>query len=130
MSDNVQIVRDGYADFLNGNIPGVLDRFAEEFTFTVPGAPEIPYAGTKRTREELAAFFRDLNESVNITSFEPREYFVAGDRVVTLGRYAGEVRKSGRNFDSEWAMAWTVRDGKVVDFKEFSDPSQLKAGMA
>lgn len=130
MSDIVQIVRDGYADFLSGNIPGVLDRFAEEFTFTTPGAPEVPYAGTKRNRDELAAFFRDLNETVNITSFEPREYFANGDRVIAIGRYAGEVRRSGRSFDSGWAMAWTVRDGKVVAFEEFSDPSALKAGFA
>lgn len=130
MSDNVQIVKDGYADFLSGNIPGVMNRFAEEFTFTVPGAPEVPYAGTKRNREELMAFFTGLNDSVNITTFEAREYFAAGDRVIAIGRYGGEVRKSGRTFESGWAMAWTLRDGKVVSFEEFSDPSQLKAGLA
>ena len=128
MSNNVQIVQDGYADFVSGNIPGVLGRFADEFTFTVPGAPEVPYAGTKRNRDELAGFFQLLNETVNITSFEPGEYIAAGDRVIAIGRYGGEVRKSGRSFDSRWAMAWTLRDGKVVAFEEFSDPSQLKAG--
>lgn len=130
MSDNVQIVQGGYADFLSGNIPGVLDRFADEFTFTVPGAPEIPYAGTKRNQQELIGFFQGLNETVNITLFEPREYIAVGDRVITIGHYEGEVRQTGRRFESDWAMAWTLRDGKVVAFREYSDPTQLKAGFA
>jgi len=128
MSDNVQIVKDGYTDFLNGNVAGVIGRFADEFTFTVPGAPEIPYAGTKRTPQELAGFFQELGSTVTFSLFEPREYVAAGDRVVALGRYAGSVNQNGHPFSGDWAMAWTIRDGKVVDFKEYSDPSELKAG--
>lgn len=128
MSDNVQIVKDGYADFLKGDIAGVLNKFAGEFTFTVPGAPEIPYAGVKRTRDELAGFFQELGEKVQFTAFEPQEYIANGDRVVALGRYAGEVKQSGHSFDGTWAMVWKIRDGKVVEFTEYSDPSSIKAG--
>lgn len=126
MTDNVDIVRNGYADFLSGNIPGVLERFADEFSFSVTGAPEIPYAGTFRDKEALAGFFQQLNEQVNISVFEPREYFANGDRIVTLGHYGGEVRKNGQPFAADWAMAWTVRDGKIVAMEEMVDPSALK----
>jgi ketosteroid isomerase-like protein len=128
MSDNVQIVQDGYTDFLTGNVEGVLNRFADDFTFTVPGAPDIPYAGTKRTREELALFFRDLGEKVTFSTFEPREFVAAGDQVVALGRYAGKVNESNHPFDNGWAMAWRIRDGKVVEFTEYSDVSELRKG--
>ena len=47
--DNIRIVQDGFSDFLSGNIPGLIGRFADEFEFTVPGAPEVPYAGTSAT---------------------------------------------------------------------------------
>jgi uncharacterized protein len=125
---NVDIVQGGYNDFMTGNVEGVLNRFASDFSFTVPGAPEIPYAGTKRTREELAAFFRDLGSMVTFTAFEPREYVEQGDRVVALGRYAGTVNQSNHPFDNQWAMVWTVRDGKVVEFTEYTDVSNLKKG--
>ena len=128
MSDNVQIVQGGYADFLSGNIPGVLNRFGDEFMFTVAGAPDIPYAGTKRNREELAKFFQDLGAMLNFTQFEPREYIANGDRVVALGRYAGTVRQSEHPFDNEWAMVWRIRDGKVVEFQEYSDVSEIRRG--
>lgn len=133
MSDNdkLQIVRQGYADFLSGNIPGVLERFADEFEFSTPGAPEVPYAGTHRTREELAGFFQKISETVDISLFEPREYLVDGDRIVALGHYEGRVKQSGKSFSTDWAMIWTVRDdGKVYAMREISDPTQLKAGFA
>jgi hypothetical protein len=85
--------------------------FADDFEFTVPGAPEIPYAGTKRTPAELTGFFQGLAEHVNMTVFEPREYIATGDRVVALGHYGGEVRRNNRPFAGDWAMVWTLRDG-------------------
>ena len=127
-NDNVKIVQDGYAEFLRGDIPAVLNRFADDLEFTTPGAPVVPYAGTKRNKNELAGFFQKLNETVNISLFEPREYVAHGDRVVALGHYAGEVRSTGKAFASDWAMVWTIRDGKVTRFHEYSDPSELKAG--
>lgn len=127
-NSNVQVVKDGYADFLKGDIPAVLSRFADSFEFTVPGAPEVPYAGTSRNRDELAAFFQGLDANVVISVFEPREYVAMGDHVVTLGHYEGHVKKSGHQFSTDWAMVWTVRDGKVASFKEFSDPTELKKG--
>jgi ketosteroid isomerase-like protein len=128
MSDNVQIVQGGYNDFLTGNVEGVLNRFAGDFSFTVPGAPEIPYAGTKRTRDELAGFFQQLGELVTFSTFEPREFVADGDRVVALGHYAGHVNESQHAFDNDWAMVWRIQDGKVVEFTEYSDVSELRKG--
>jgi ketosteroid isomerase-like protein len=130
MSNNVDIIRAGYGDFLSGNIPGVIERFADEFNFNVAGAPEVPYAGTYRNRAELASFFQQLGENVTISFFEPREYFVNGDRVVTLGYYEGKVNRNDVPFAADWVMAWTVRDGKIVGMQEISDPAQLRKGFA
>jgi ketosteroid isomerase-like protein len=130
ISNNADIVRAGYADFVTGNIPGVLGRFADDITISIAGAPEVPYAGTYRSRDEVAGFFQKLDANVVISVFEPREYFVNGDRVVTLGHYEGSVRQNGRAFGGDWAMAWTVRDGKIVAMQELTDPSELKKGFA
>lgn len=124
--NNVELIKAGYADFTSGNIPGILQRFADDINFTIAGAPEVPYAGTYRTRDELMQFFQNLNQNVNISVFEPREYFVDGDRVVTLGHYQGEVRKTGKPFSSDWAMAWTIRGGQIVGMQELVDPTPLK----
>ena len=130
MSNNVDIIRAGYGDFLTGNIAGVLERFADDCTVEIAGAPEVPYAGTYRTRAELAGFFQQLGETVTISLFEPREYFADGDRVVTLGRYAGKVNRTDAAFEADWVMAWTLRDGKIVGMQEIADPAALRKGFA
>jgi uncharacterized protein len=130
MSNNVDIIRAGYGDFLNGNIPGIIERFADDCTVSIVGAPEVPYAGTYRNRAELAGFFQKLGENVTISVFEPREYFAEGERVVTLGHYSGRVNRNGAPFAADWAMAWTVRDGKIVGMQEISDAAQLRKGFA
>ncbi len=130
MSNNVDIIRAGYGDFLSGNIPGVLERFADEIDVEIAGAPEVPYGGTYRSRTELASFFQRLNETVTISVFEPREYFANGDRVVTLGHYEGKVKRNDAPFAGDWAMAWTLRDGRIVGMQELTDPAQLRKGFA
>lgn len=130
MSNNIDIVRGGYQDFLDGNFDSLFSRFADDFRFTVAGAPDVPYAGTFTTRERLAQFFQELDQAVTFSLFEPREYFATGDRVVALGRYEGAARESGRRWAADWAMAWTVRDGKVVSMEEIVDPTSLKRALA
>ncbi|HYC61589.1 MAG TPA: nuclear transport factor 2 family protein [Thermoanaerobaculia bacterium] len=124
--NNVDLIKAGYADFTSGNIPAVVERFADDINVTIAGAPEVPYAGTFRTRDELMQFFQNLGASVNISVFEPREYFADGDRVIALGHYQGEVRKNGRSFANDWAMAWTIRGGQIVGMQELVDPTPLK----
>lgn len=130
MSNNIDIVRAGYGDFLSGNIPGVIERFADEFDFTVAGAPEVPYARTYRNPADLMTFFQQLNETITMSVFEPREYFANGDRVLALGHYEGKVNRNDAPFAADWVMAWTLRDGKIVSMQEISDPAQLRRGFA
>src|SRR5688500_11699205 len=130
MSNNVDIIRAGYGDFLSGNIPGVIERFADDCTVEIAGAPEVPYAGTYRNRAELAGCFQKLGENVTISRFEPREYFANGDRVLALGYYEGKVNRNDAPFAADWVMAWTVRDGKIVGMQEIADPAQLRKGFA
>ncbi len=130
MSSNIDVVRGAYADFLSGNIPAVLSRLADQVEFSISGAPEVPYAGTFRTADEVGNFFRQLGEQVTISIFEPREYFASGDRVVALGHYEGKVNHNGQPFAADWAMAWTIRDGKVAAMQELADNPGLRKGFA
>ena len=38
-----------------------------------------------------------------------------------LGDYAARLRNNNRNASSEWVMAWRIRDGKAVEFREYND---------
>ena len=36
-----------------------------------------------------------------------------------------ESKSTGRSFESEWAMAWTVMNGKVTSFQAYEDTAEL-----
>jgi len=48
---NVEIARWIYAAFGQGDIPELLGLLEDDVVWVVPGAPEIPYAGTYNGRE-------------------------------------------------------------------------------
>jgi ketosteroid isomerase-like protein len=59
--------------------------------------------------------------------FEPREFVAQGDKVITLGHYTAKVKATGRRFDSDFVMVFTLRNGKLTHFQEFLDTASLNA---
>jgi ketosteroid isomerase-like protein len=39
------------------------------------------------------------------------EFFTSGDKVAVFGFYKGRVRAIGKEFSSNWAKVWTMKDG-------------------
>jgi uncharacterized protein len=124
---NVQVVQEAYAAFKRGDIQTILDSLSKDVEWIAPGVE--PVAGTYHGPDEVARFFRQVNETSEYSSFEPGEYVAQGDRVVALGRYKGMVRNTGRVYECDWAMAFTFRDGKISRFQEYTDTAVLVAAL-
>lgn len=120
--DNIQIVKEAYAAFKRGDIPAVLDKLSDDVVWFLPGPADIlPVAGERRGREQVGQFFSALDENQEARQFEPQEFVAQGEKVVVLGQYRWLVKNTGREFASDWAHVFTVRDGKVVGFREYYD---------
>lgn len=118
---NVAVVQKLYADFGEGNIAGVLGALTEDVVWIEPDAGKSPLAGVGRSREDVAEFFRILDDVAETEAFEPREYIAADDKVVVLGYYRFRVRASGRHWEAEWAMVFALRNGKISYFRFYGD---------
>jgi hypothetical protein len=79
----------------------------------------------RRGRGAVGEFFSQLAASVQFQSFEPREFVAQGDLVVSLGHYKGTAIPTGEMFASDWAMVFRIRDGRVVQFREFADSAAI-----
>ncbi len=119
--ENIRLVQEAYAAFGRGDISGVLAGLTEDVTWTMPGAPAIPFAGRRKGQAAVAEFFRALNEADEVLSFEPREYLAKGDKVVVLGTYRGRARATGRIVESDWVHVFRLQNGKVAEWAEFTD---------
>lgn len=69
----------------------------------------------------MGEFFATVSASQEVLRFEPRELIAEGDRVVALGSYEWRVKTNGREFSGDFAHAWTIREGKVAEFHEYTD---------
>jgi len=126
-ASNTQIVKEAYSAFLRGDVNAILDALDDAVEWeAVKGTEGVaPHAGLRRGRAAVEAFFKQVNDSILFETFEPREFIAQEDMVVAIGRYVGTVKPTRRPFSSEWVMAFTIRDGKVVRFREWTDSAQL-----
>ena len=127
VQENVQIVKKAYAAFGRGDIQGLLALFAENIEWISPGEG-LPLAGTYRGLARVAGFFQKVSEMVEISFFEPREFVAEGDRVLVVGFSRGRVKATNRTFENNWVMAFTVRNGKVTNAREYIDTLALGRG--
>jgi ketosteroid isomerase-like protein len=118
---NEQTIRHAYAAFQRGDIPMVLSKLTDDVQWTLPGKPDVPYAGTYHGQQGVAEFFQRLSKTEDVQTFEPRTFLSAGDLVVVLGHYAARVKATGQTAQTDWVHVFTFRDGKVASWQEYYD---------
>lgn len=118
---NIEVVKRGYEAFGSGDIPALLDSFAEDINWRSPKIEGAPLTGSYDGREEVGDFFSSLGEIEDFSNFEPREFIAHDDKVVVLGSMTATVKDTGREYTSDWVHIFTMRDGKVAAFLEFLD---------
>jgi uncharacterized protein len=123
---NIAFVQSLYAAFGRGDIAAVIAGLAADVDWTVNGRrKDYPLLGSWRGQGEVQKFFQAVAEHEEAVDFSPREFFAADDRVCVLGHYAWNIRKTGRAVASDWVHVFTIRNGKVVKFREFNDTAQF-----
>jgi ketosteroid isomerase-like protein len=124
---NLEVVRKGYEAFGRGDINALLSLFDENIEWVSPGPPEVPTAGTRRGLQAVGEFFKTLNELLEFTRFDAKEFVAQGDRVIVLGEDTARVKATGKVLEGAWAHVFTLKNGKVVSFQEYSDMSPMVA---
>jgi uncharacterized protein len=119
--ENTQLVQQAYRDFQNGDIPALLDALSEDVEWVVPEVEGVPGRGTWRGPEQVGEFFRILSDTQEPRQLDLREYVAQGDKVVVLGHYVWHVKATGKEWESDFVHALSVRDGKVTRFQEYTD---------
>ena len=124
---NLEVVRRGYEAFGRGDVDSLLDLFADDIEWISPGPPDLPTAGTRRGREQVAQFFQAVDQVFDIQQFEPKAFVAQGDQVVVLGTDTARIKATGKVVTEDWAHAFTLRGGKIVRMQEFIDTSAVVA---
>ena len=124
--ENVKTVRELYDAFAAGDVEAVLAQLdqsiewneAENHTY----ADGNPYIGPQAVLEGV---FMRLGADWEGFTVTPEEWLDAGDRIVVLGTYSGMHKATGGQVRAQFAHIWSVREGRVVRFQQYTDTKQF-----
>ena len=130
-AQNTKIVQDAYAAFGRGDIQTLLTYVSDDVVWkgVYGAAPHVPTSGERRGKAAVAEFFSQVAANVMFSTFEPKEFVAAGDKVVALGHYAAST-PINRSFESDFVMVFTVKNGKITGFQEFCNSAAINDAYA
>ena len=130
MPTNVEIVQACFAAFQRGDVPAILNLCDENVEWIEPGLPGIPYGGRGKGRNSATEFFRAMGDTTDVLNFAPQTYLANGDRVVVLGTEDLRAKATGKSAHTEWALDFTVQNGKVTRWQAYFDTAAVQAAYA
>lgn len=91
-----------------------------------PYADQNPFIGPARIGEGVFGRLTADYEGFTVTM---QTLVAEDDEVVGLGRYTGTHKGTGKRLDAQFAHRWTFRDGKLVEFQQYTDTAQYQQAM-
>ncbi|HVF51926.1 MAG TPA: nuclear transport factor 2 family protein [Pyrinomonadaceae bacterium] len=111
--ENLQTVQSLFAAFGRGDVPALLGALAEDVQWIISGPEVVPYFGDWQGHAGVTDFLVQIGTAVAFERFEPQEFIARDEKVIVLGSERGRVKATGRTFDNDWAIAFTLRAGKI-----------------
>lgn len=119
---NKSLVGRFLSHFEKGHVNELLDMMSNEATWWVNGKPHLfAFAGLKtraEMRPALNALFAFFNGGLRM---EVKSLIGEGDMVAVEARSYG-VAKSGKQYENEYHILFRLRDGEIVEVREYTDP--------
>jgi hypothetical protein len=128
--ENLEILQSGYKAFTEGDMQTLVNLLADDVEWIFP----TTYAGILwalqlwRGRDGVLQAFRTLRERLEFRVFQPDEFIVSKDSVVVLGHERCRVKATGRIVEAKWVQIFTLRDGRIRRYREYSDTAAWDHG--
>lgn len=119
--ENTKLVQQAYANFDSGDIESLLGLLSDDIQWQLPDISNVPFAGKRQGPEAVGQFFASLAEAQDVLEFAPEDFIASENKVVVLGHYQWRVKATGQEYGGDWAHVFTMRDGKIVGFHEYTD---------
>lgn len=125
--ENMAIIDQLYQAFAKGDIPGALADMNPNIEWneaeSFPYADGNPYIGPQAVVDGVFARIGAEWEYWNLTDIELHE--MSNDKVLATLRYQAKFNKNGQVIDAQTAHFWTLKDGKITRFQQYTDTDQV-----
>jgi ketosteroid isomerase-like protein len=119
---NVQLVKEIYDAVGQGDVDAILERVTEDVDWAAEAAGSAaPWYGPRAGKAGVASFFNDINSSIEILAFTPRDFATGDDDVHLLVDWTFRPIATGREASMTMHHYWRLRQGKVDQFRGSED---------
>jgi uncharacterized protein len=123
---NVAVVDGLYQGFAKGDVPAVLAAMDANIVWNeaenFPYADRNPYIGPDAVLNGVFGRILAEWEYWNLTDIQLHE--MSNNKVLATLRYQAKHKTNGKMIDSQTAHLWTLKDGKITAFQQFTDTKQ------
>ncbi len=123
---NVAVVDGLYQAFVKGDVPAVLSVMDANIVWNeaegFPYADRNPYIGPDAVLNGVFARIGAEWDYFNLTGIQLHD--MSGNMVLATLRYKAKHKITGKMIDSQTAHLWTLKDGKITAFQQFTDTKQ------
>ena len=119
MGARTTVVQEAYDAFGRGDIPAILGMLDDAVEWTSPGT--LPQGGTFKGRDEVGSFFSGVGANWERLMVEPESIGEVGDELVVAVVRLDGSRRSGGAQGYGAVHAFSVRDGRITRFREYTD---------
>jgi len=126
---NLEVVKQGYANFEAGNVEAVLAIWDPEIVWDeCVGMPFVKDDGIYKGHEAVMSnVIMQLPVHFDGFNIEVTELFGADDKVVMVGYYHGTNKATGNTFKANATHVWTAKNGKMTHFFQAVDTATINA---
>ncbi len=116
---NVEIVKRAYEAWNRRDMAAVLGACDPDIEWWE--RDDVPDTTVHRGLNAARARFAELDDMWLGLGLEPQEFIDAGNFVVVPFRLTGRGRASGAAFDEEEVQVFRLRNGKIIELREYSE---------
>ena len=118
---SIDVVKQAYEAYGEGDMPRFLGLLSEDIQWDHRGPPGVPFSKLYVGKAGVEEFFTTMDATQEFLEFVPKEFIGSGNRVVALGFHRYRVKETGKEWESEFAHAYTVEDGHVTSWRPIHD---------
>ena len=111
MSENTDVLKQGYDAFNSGDLEGVAEVFAEDVRWEGTNDDRVPGAGTYDGRDDAVKALGEAAQAWDSLQSSPDEFIEEGDTVVVLGHTEGSA--GGNDIKVPFVHVWRMEGGKI-----------------
>jgi ketosteroid isomerase-like protein len=117
---NLDIVKTFFEAVPKGDMDAARVVLDDNIEWIEPDVPGLWFSGVHRGADAaLKEVVKPTFEYVDDFSIKADEYLDAGDVIITIGRFLGKGKKTGKKLDIPACFVCTVRGGKIIRFRAY-----------